>query len=588
MFGMGTGVTPLPWPPSKNEYITRHKVCKGGWAFFLKKSDFFFERHSPLQASPRIPHTGLIQDFNQLPVLHPQNLRLHLGHVFLLGMEEAVLAGDGHVQNLVAGVVMLDAALGQDVDTGGGGGGKNQGGQVPYQGDGGRQMGRNQAGQQMAHIVHTLQHHGLEGVQILHLLVLVIHFPKLFHQCRHLRRNSRTVQSPQHVAQVHQIALQPGDELFQGDSPLEAGGGKELGVEGQLLFLLALEPQGWPRVLAHHIPQLSLEQGVQVPHNAAVGSQQRADLAEDSQLVLAAHIDDARANGSVPAVGELQQVGEQLLVGVALHKNLVVGKEELLVIGVEAGQEAAEQELILGRKLVYVGGDTVHMADDDTHQVFREAQVDEEGGMGYQEENLSRLLSGGLANLLHKEELELGVQVQLRLVKDEAVPLAVVEGNQKLEDFLEAVALALLQVVFHTTGPVHHHGHKAAVLPLPKGDGLAEHAGKHGLYPLLYLLVVPQHCQHLVLRDAVGTQEGNIQVVVAELGGNLVGQKCLPGAVGPHDEVHLRPVALLEGRLSPQEGQPHPCFDVDHETIVPHFWPKTKGRGEKDGQDAGG
>ena len=160
--------------------------------------------------------------------------------------------------------------------------------------------------------------------------------------------------------------------------------------------------------------------------------------------------------------------------------------------------------------------------------------------------------------------------------------------QQKLEDFLEAVALTLLQVVFHTTGLVHHHGHKAAVLPLPKGDGLAEHAGKHGLYPLLYLLVVPQHCQHLVFWDAVGTQEGNVQIVVAELGGNLVGQKCLPGAVGPHDEVHLRPVALLEGRLSPQEGQPHPCFNVDHETIVPHFWPKTKGRGEKDGWGAGG
>ena len=34
VFGMGTGVTPLPWPPSKNEYITAHKVCKGVWCFF--------------------------------------------------------------------------------------------------------------------------------------------------------------------------------------------------------------------------------------------------------------------------------------------------------------------------------------------------------------------------------------------------------------------------------------------------------------------------------------------------------------------------------------------------------------------------
>ena len=442
-------------------------------------------------------------------------------------MEEAVLAGNGHVLNLVAGVVMLDAALGQDVDTGGGGGGENQGGQVLYQGDGGRQMGRNQAGEQVAHIVHTLQHHGLEGVQILHLLVLVIHFPQLFHQHRHLLRDTVHIQATKDIAQVHQIPLQPSDEFFQGDAPLEAGGGEELGVEGQLLLLLALEPQGGPWVLAQHVPQLALEQGVQIPHNAAVGAQQGADLAEDSQLVLAPHIDDARAHGGVPAVGELQQVGEQLLVGIALHENLVVGKEELLVVGVEPGKEPAEQVLVLGRKLVYVGGDSVHVADDDPHQILREAQVDEEGGMGDEEENLSRLLSGGLADFLHEEELKLGVQVQLRLVKDEAVPLAAVQSHQQLEDFLEAVALALLQIVFHTTSPVHHHGHKAAVLPLPKGDGLAEHAGKHGLYPHLHLLVVPQHGQHLILRDAVRAQEGDVQVVFTELAGNLVGQEGL-------------------------------------------------------------
>ena len=50
-------------------------------------------------------------------------------------MEEAVLAGNGHVLNLVAGVVMLDAALGQDVDPCSGGGGENQGGEILYQGD---------------------------------------------------------------------------------------------------------------------------------------------------------------------------------------------------------------------------------------------------------------------------------------------------------------------------------------------------------------------------------------------------------------------------------------------------------------------
>ena len=41
MFGMGTGVTPLPWLPSKNEYIIGDSFCKEVKRFFLKKVYFF-------------------------------------------------------------------------------------------------------------------------------------------------------------------------------------------------------------------------------------------------------------------------------------------------------------------------------------------------------------------------------------------------------------------------------------------------------------------------------------------------------------------------------------------------------------------
>ena len=39
---MGTGVTPLPWLPSKNEYITGDNFCKEVKGFFLKKNVIFF------------------------------------------------------------------------------------------------------------------------------------------------------------------------------------------------------------------------------------------------------------------------------------------------------------------------------------------------------------------------------------------------------------------------------------------------------------------------------------------------------------------------------------------------------------------
>ena len=47
MFGMGTGVTPLPWLPSKNEHIIGDTFCKGVKRFFLKKSVIFFSIHVP-------------------------------------------------------------------------------------------------------------------------------------------------------------------------------------------------------------------------------------------------------------------------------------------------------------------------------------------------------------------------------------------------------------------------------------------------------------------------------------------------------------------------------------------------------------
>ena len=43
VFGMGTGVTPLPWLPSKNDYITGDSFCKEVKRLFLKKSVFFFD-----------------------------------------------------------------------------------------------------------------------------------------------------------------------------------------------------------------------------------------------------------------------------------------------------------------------------------------------------------------------------------------------------------------------------------------------------------------------------------------------------------------------------------------------------------------
>ena len=47
VFGMGTGVTPLPWLPSKNDYIIGDTFCKGVKGFFLKKKVYFFSTPLP-------------------------------------------------------------------------------------------------------------------------------------------------------------------------------------------------------------------------------------------------------------------------------------------------------------------------------------------------------------------------------------------------------------------------------------------------------------------------------------------------------------------------------------------------------------
>ena len=109
-----------------------------------------------------------------------------------------------------------------------------------------------------------------------------------------------------------------------------------------LAFALFFQPGDNPFIFTGNIAKLAGKEGIQICDNAAVCAQQRTNLAENSKLILAANINNSRACSAILIFYKSQKISEHLLVGITFHENLVIGKKELFVVGVEAGKKAAE------------------------------------------------------------------------------------------------------------------------------------------------------------------------------------------------------------------------------------------------------
>ena len=205
--------------------------------------------------------------------------------------------------------------------------------------------------------------------------------------------------------------------------------------------------------------------------------------------------------------------------------------------------------------------------------------------------------------LFRKKLLELGMQVQLRFVKDKAgVSRVRVQGNEQRDDFLEAVAFHRAQIVLNipcavddhrNIGPARHsvaarhcvaacaavrnlagvrqrvaaRNCVAARSLLLEHDGFSEHAGQHRLDFIPDFCIRLQDFERLGFRFpavSFSAQEFNRPAVSGKLCGNGFRKQCFAGAVWPDNQVYVRPRVFLENCLAPQERELHIHCKMHH------------------------
>ena len=206
-----------------------------------------------------------------------------------------------------------------------------------------------------------------------------------------------------------------------------------------------------------------------------------------------------------------------------------------------------------------------------TIPVRRKPQVNKKRRMGNQKKNRIGGTFRNKPDFIHKEHLQLGMQVQLRLIKYKAGLFfaarvsAVKHGKQK-QDFLQPVAFPFPQIVFDAACCVHNNRNGNTAGRRFKPDGFGEHIGKNGLDFCLHPRIFPQHGNKrlFIFVDLPAMQNADAVSFCRKTRGNFFRQNRFSGSVRADDQIHLGPVPFTEDRFSPQKRNRNTRINFQH------------------------